>query len=115
MYYIHERPDHAWAADVFGGDKSEYDAIKHSSGGIINSGAGGNATTNYNAMLAAANAVASHPADSARYQTLCSLLDVDNFITYVLTNWFTGNHDWPAKNWYATHRNTPDGRWRFHS
>ncbi|MEN6428405.1 MAG: lamin tail domain-containing protein, partial [Phycisphaerales bacterium] len=26
MYYIHERPDHAWAAEVFGGDESEYDA-----------------------------------------------------------------------------------------
>jgi hypothetical protein len=115
MYYIHERPDHAWAAQVFGGDESEYDAVKHSSGGIVNSGAGGNASANYNAMLSAANAVGSDPTNAAKYQALRKLLDVDELITYLLANYYTGNHDWPAKNWYATHRNTPDGQWRFHS
>jgi len=115
MYYIHERPDHAWAAEMFGGDEDEYDAIKHSSSGVINDGLGGSARSNYNAMVAAASTVASNPDDLAAYEALCELLDVDNFISYILTNWFTGNHDWPHKNWYATHRNTPDGRWRFHS
>ena len=66
-------------------------------------------------MLSAANAVSADPTNAAKYQALCNLLDVDEFITYLLANWYTGNHDWPAKNWYATHRNTPDGRWRFHS
>ncbi len=115
MYYIHERPDHAWAAEVFGGDESEYDALKHNSSGIINSGSGDNATTNFNAMLNAANAVSADPANLTKYQALCNLLDVDEFITYLLADYYTGNHDWPAKNWYATHRNAPDGKWRFHS
>ncbi len=115
MYYIHERPDHAWAAEIFGGDEDEYDAIKHDSGNVINSGAGGNATTNYNAMLSAANAVASDPTNETKYQALCDLLDLDGFVAYLLANWYAGNQDWPDKNWYATHRNTPDGRWRFHS
>ena len=115
MYYIHERPDHAWAAGVFGGNEDEYDAIKHSSGGVINNGAGGSATANFNAMLAAANAVSSDPTNLAKYDALCKLLDVDDVITYLLANWFASNQDWPAKNWYATHRNTPDGQWRFHS
>jgi hypothetical protein len=116
MYYIHERPDHSWAAEMFGGDKEEYDALKHSSSGVINDGLGGSgATANFNAMLSAANAVAADPTNLAKYQTLCNLLDVDNFITYSLANWFAGNTDWPQKNWYFTHRNTPDGRWRIHS
>ena len=115
MYYIHERPDHAWAAETFGGDEDEYDAIKHNAGGVINSGVGGDATANYNAMVRAAQAVSADPDNMAKYQALCNLLDVDEFITYILTNWYTGNHDWPHKNWYATHRNTPDGKWRFHS
>jgi hypothetical protein len=115
VYWIHERPDDAWAAEMFGGNDTEYDALKHNSGDVINSGLGGNATANYNAMLAAANAVSADPANLAKYQALCNLLDVDEFITYLLANYYTGNHDWPAKNWYATHRNTPDGRWRFHS
>jgi len=115
MYYVHERPDHSWAAETFGGEKEEYDAIKHSTGDVVNDGAGGRAATNYNNMVAAASAVQSQPANMARYETLCQQLDVDNFITYLLANWFCGNHDWPHKNWYATHRNHPDGRWRFHS
>ncbi|MBN1361469.1 MAG: CotH kinase family protein [Sedimentisphaerales bacterium] len=115
MYYVHERPDHAWAAQIFGGDEDEYDAIKHSASGVINHSTGANATANYNAMLSAANAVAANPTDVARYATLCERLDVDDFISYLLANWFCGNHDWPSKNWYATHRNGPDGKWRFHS
>jgi len=115
MYYIHERPDHAWAAQIFGGDEDEYDAIKHRSSSVINDGLGGSATANYNAMLAAVSAVRSDPLSLTKYEALCERLDVDNFITYVLTNWYCGNHDWPHKNWYATHHNVPGGQWRFHS
>ena len=115
MYYIHERPDHAWAAEMFGADEDEYDAIKHNSGNVINNGIGGSATANYNSMISAANAVQSNPTSLTRYNALTQKLDVDNFITYLLANWFCGNHDWPHKNWYATHLNHTDGRWRFHS
>ncbi|MFC1792997.1 lamin tail domain-containing protein, partial [Planctomycetota bacterium] len=115
MYYIHERPDHAWAAEMFGGDEDQYDSIKHNSGNVINNGIGGSATANYNAMVNAANVVQSDPGNLAKYETLTQKLDVDDFITYLLSNWFCGNEDWPHKNWYATHRNHPDGRWRFHS
>ncbi|HUU17278.1 MAG TPA: lamin tail domain-containing protein, partial [Sedimentisphaerales bacterium] len=115
MYYVHERPDHSWAAETFGSDKEEYDAIKHNSSGVINNGTGGSARTNYNSMLSAARAVQSEPANLAKYEALCQKLDIDDFITYLLANWFCGNHDWPQKNWYATHRNHPDGLWRFHS
>ncbi len=115
LYYIHERPDHAWAAEVFGGNEDEYDAIKHSSGSVINNGTGGSATANFNAMLTAANAVGSDPTNLTKYDALCKLLDVEDFAAYLLANWFCGNHDWPQKNWYTTHRNTPDGKWRFHS
>ncbi len=115
MYYTHERPDHAWAAEMFGANEDEYDAIKHNSGGVINNGIGGSATANYNSMVNAANAVQSDPGSLTKYLTLTQKLDIDNFITYLLANWFPGNHDWPHKNWYATHRNHPDGKWRFHS
>jgi hypothetical protein len=117
MYYIHERPDHAWAAEMFGGDKDSYDAIKHNTGNVVNDGGGpnsGTARASFNAMVNAATAVSSDPTNLAKYNTLREKLDTDNFITYVLANWLPGNHDWPGKNWYATHRH-PDGLWRFHS
>ncbi|MBP8303516.1 MAG: lamin tail domain-containing protein [Phycisphaerae bacterium] len=116
MYYVHERPDDSWAAEMFGGEKEEYDCIKHSTARVVNNGNGisGGAVANFNAMLSAANAVAADPTNAAKYETLCRQLDVDNFITDLLAHWFALNWDWPEKNWYATHRNTPDGKWRFH-
>jgi len=115
MYYYHERPDHTWAAEMFGGEKEEYDCIKHNSSLVVNHSIGGNATSSYNSMVSAASAVASSPTNLARYNTLSNQLDVDNFITYLIVNWYGGNTDWPHKNWYATHRNAPGGLWRFHS
>ncbi|MDH4240989.1 MAG: lamin tail domain-containing protein, partial [Phycisphaerae bacterium] len=115
MYYLHERPDHSWAAEMFGGKKEEYDAIKHDTGKVINDGGGygsGTATSNFYDMLDAADLVG--PYTAATYNTLCDMLDVDNFITYILSHWYAVNWDWPSKNWYATHRH-PNGKWRFHT
>jgi hypothetical protein len=114
MYYFHERPDHSWAAEMFGGDRDEYDAIKHGSY-TVNDSIGGDAFDSYNDMLSAASAVQSDPTNATKYAALCQLLDVDNLITYLIVNWYAGNTDWPHKNWYATCRNHPDGRWRYHS
>jgi len=114
MYYIHERPDHAWAAETFGGNKDEYDAIKHSTSTVINNAVGGpGATASFNAMSSAATAAGSNPTNLAKWQTLEAQLDVDNVITYLLAEWFAANHDWPTKNWYATHKLA--GQWRFHT
>ncbi len=113
MYYVHERPDDAWAAEVFGGTKEEYDCLKHSTGRVVNNGLGGTAVANFNAMVAAASAVAADPTNAAKYDALRKQLDVDNFITDLLAHWFALNWDWPEKNWYATHR-SPEGPWRFH-
>ncbi len=114
MYYLHERPDHAWAAQMFGGEKEEYDALKHSPSGTVNDGIGGKAAANFSAMLRAADAMAADPTSLAKYDALCHMLDIDNFITDLLAHWFAVNWDWPEKNWYATHR-SPDGLWRFHT
>ena len=115
MYYVHERPDDAWAAEIFGGQKEEYDCIKHSTARVVNDGIGGSgAVANFNAMVNAANAVAADPTNADKYDALCRMLDVDNFITDLLAHWFALNWDWPEKNWYATHR-SPDGLWRFHT
>jgi len=115
MYYVHERPDDAWAAKMFGGEKEEYDVLKHYTNMVVNDGLGGSAIANFNTMVSAANAVAADPTNMARYDALCQKLDIDNFITDLLAHWFAVNWDWPNKNWYATHRNSPDGRWRFHT
>jgi len=114
MYYIHERPDHSWAAATFGGEKEQYDAIKHDPTNVINNGVGGaGALSSFNAMMQAARDARDNPTDIAYWQALEQQLDVDNLITYLLAHWFAGLHDWPGKNWYATHR--VGGQWRFHT
>ena len=115
MYCLHERPDQSWAAQTFGGEKDEYDVLKHgaTTNGVVNNGVGGSgAIANYNTMLAAANAVAADPTNATKYATLCGMLDIDNFITELLAHWYALNSDWPDKNWYATHQ--VGGLWRFH-
>jgi lamin tail-like protein/CotH protein/K319-like protein/chitobiase/beta-hexosaminidase-like protein len=122
MYYIHERPDHSWAAETFGGEKEEYDAVKHGNDDvtgddIINDGVGGDSiTVNWNTMKSAADNATTNPADPdylSDWQLVESHLDIDNLITYLLSHWFAPVDDWPDKNWYATHRE--GGQWRFHT
>lgn len=114
MYYLHERPDHSWAAETFGGEKEQYDAIKHNRSNVINNGVGGSgARTNFNTMSSAAGAAGSDPTNLTKWQTVQQHLDVDNLITYLLAHWFAPADDWPGKNWYATHR--VGGQWRFHT
>ncbi|MHC4113481.1 MAG: LamG-like jellyroll fold domain-containing protein, partial [Planctomycetota bacterium] len=114
MYYLHERPDHSWAAETFGGEKEEYDAVKHDWNKVINDGVGGaGAAANFTTMKGAANAAKGDPCSLTKWQTVEQHLDVDNLITYLLAHWFAGIHDWPSKNWYATHR--VGGQWRFHT
>ena len=113
MYYVHDRPDHAWAAEMFGGDKDEYHAVKHSPGDVINNGNGKSAFDSLQAMVAMARQVQNDPNNLELWDNFTQQLDIDNFITYLLANWLAGNHDWPQKNWYATARD--GGPWRFHS
>ena len=118
MYYVHDRPDHAWAEEMFGGDKEEQHALKHNKV-TVNNGNGNSAVGSYNAMLTAGTNAGGNPTDLAAWESLTDKLDVDNFITYILAHWFTGTNDWcsstSAKNIYYTCRDGSEGRWRFHT
>ena len=39
QYGLHERPDSSYAAQNFGGNKSEYDSIKHQPGRVVDGSA----------------------------------------------------------------------------
>jgi len=107
LYCVHERPDEHFSADYYGGDPDDYHVLKHGSGNIVH---GTNA--DYNAMFSVASGVS----DPAKYEQLKGYLDVDDFIDYMLVNFYVGNTDWAHHNWYASRNvNDPDGRWRFYS
>ena len=93
---------------ILGGDKDDYDVLKHTSGTVVNGSA-----DNYHAMLGLAR---QNLAYDTNYQNLAAVLDIDDFIDYMLVNFYAGNEDWDHHNWYATYnRVDPNGRWRFHS
>ena len=52
----------------------------------------------------------------SNYAAVQQKLDIDDFIDYMLVNYYAGNTDWAHKNWYASfNRVDANGRWRFHS
>jgi hypothetical protein len=40
-------------------------------------------------------------ADGSRNPAWANYLNVDNYIDYLLVNWFMGNNDWPHRNYYT--------------
>lgn len=42
-----------------------------------------------------------------------TLLDIDNFIDYLLLNIYAGTGDWPHNNWRAFRQRSPDSLWKF--
>ena len=105
---LHERPDDNFAAEYLGGDNDDYDAMKHRTSTVI---AGSN--TNYNAMLTLSRRDMS---DQDNYQAVAGVLHIENFISYMIANYYVGNSDWAHQNWYATYnRVSADGKWYYHS
>src|SRR6185436_19486529 len=49
-----------------------------------------------------------------QFQKLTRVLDLTNYIDYLLLNYYSGNQDWGEnKNWYAIRRHTPPGPFQY--
>ncbi|MCK4565625.1 MAG: CotH kinase family protein, partial [Verrucomicrobia bacterium] len=92
VYNTHERPDQNFAEDRFGGDKDEYDVIKH--GMEIVSGD----RVAWDQLISTING---NITDPSVYASVREQLDVDEFADYLLMNFYGGNNDWPHNNWYV--------------
>lgn len=112
LYNVVERPTEPFCAAYFGGDEEEWDAT--------NSGESRPDTSmaTWNAMISRARAGL---ADTASYQRIQGnnpdgtrnpayddLLDVENYIDYMLSNFWGGTGDWPGHNFYAACRRPPN-------
>jgi hypothetical protein len=111
VYYVHEKPTEDFAADYQGGDKEDYDVIKHS----LDRPAVAGTKANYVDLVQRVNAFAAAPTD-ANYQAVLDKLDVVDFVDYMIANFYGGNFDWAHQNWYASYnRVDPNGKWHFHT
>jgi autotransporter-associated beta strand protein len=103
IYNPSERPDAEFSASYFGGDPEDYDAMNHD--GVVD---GDNLA--WNAMRDLARAGITTP---AQYAAIQQYLDVDQFIDYMLLNFYGSNQDWPDNNWTATRLREPGAGYRF--
>ena len=121
LYDMHERADEHFAESYLGGNNDDYDVIKHRTTTEVN-GVDLNpdpnvyessAIANYAALL---NLVRQDMTQQANYDAVAAKLDVDDFISYMIINYYVGNDDWAHQNWYASfNRVDPNGKWRYHS
>ncbi|MGL1935648.1 MAG: CotH kinase family protein [Fibrobacterales bacterium] len=105
MYYIHERPDQHFAQSYLGRNDKKYNVIKHTVEDVVSG-----TNTSYKELW---NRARKDLTLDANYEAVAKLLDIPDYINYLLINVYTGNIDWAYKNWYATQHKK--GKWRFHS
>lgn len=101
VYDVTERLSEKHMAAYMGGHELDYDVMNH------NGLAAGNRTA-FDRMVKLA--------ESSDYERLIGeqLLDMENYIDYILVNFYMGNVDWGDNNWYAArNRELPDKGFRF--
>jgi hypothetical protein len=104
LYNASERPDHAFSASYYGGEKEDWDAVHD---GVPTNGN----LSQWNEMLRQATAARTsldaymklqgRNPDGSPNPAYLHLLDVPNYADYLIVNLWGGNWDWPWKNWWA--------------
>ena len=121
IYCPAERPEASYAESYFGGDKLDYDVVKHSGApSYTNEATDGDiqawlrlwqmATNGFSSDAAYERARGNNP-DGSRNPSYEILLDVDNLIDYQLIAAYAGSYDGPVtltgvspNNWYGIRR-----------
>lgn len=99
IYNLSERIDDNYCKIHFGGKKSDYDVIKQEGALVASEGN----LQKWNELIS----LSSKAEQISTYNRIIGtgenepLLDVDNFIDYMLLNFYVGNVDWDYHNWFA--------------
>ncbi len=113
LYNPVERPDDAFSASYYGGDKEDWDVFRHKSFARntgdtdaltqlrLESAAVGPSTEAYQRLQG------KNP-DGTPNPSYPHLLDVPNYIDYMIINYWGGNWDWPWNNYWLARKRTPD-------
>ncbi len=109
LYNPVERPDEFLAAGHLGGDDEDYDVIKWRRGVGHQVAAGDN--TGWTGLI---SLIRGNPQNTATYAQIQERLDLENFVDYLLVNFFIGNQDWVDNNVYAMRNRAIDGPFRFY-
>ena len=110
VYNVVERPDDSVGENYFGARKQDWDGVN--SGSATNEGS----TSSWNQLKSLVSGISNAGSESSRtaiYMQAQGLnpdgtnnpampdyVDIDNYIDYLIVNWYMGNNDWPHKNYY---------------
>ncbi len=107
VYDFGERVDAAFAASYLGGEKEQYDAIASKPTEAVDGD-----LTAYNTMTSFIRN--NSMAVLTNYSEAQQMLDMPNFIDYMLLNFYGANQDWGADgNWNAIRVRTPEGKFKY--
>ena len=118
LYNLAERPDQDLSADAYGGRARDWDVL-YDLGEVGSTGAEAmqGDFDAWNQMLAICRGTGGSYEEFQRVQGLdvdglplegvTPLLDLDNYLDYLIVNLWAGHWDWPWKNWWAA-RDTSD-------
>lgn len=94
VYNISEKLNDDFMEAYMGGSTDDYDVVKDHNGVVDGT------RTEFNAMMnLSSNGFESY--NSYRYIVDNEILDVKNFIDYMMLNFYIGNKDWDGNNWIA--------------
>ena len=112
LYNPVERPDTAFSATYFGGDEEDWDGINSTQP------TGESQTTAWNTLMsmagqgletvAAYQRLQGNNPDGTNNPDYEDYLDIENYISFLLANYYGGNNDWMSHNWYAGRLRGPD-------
>jgi len=97
IYNVAERVNDQYGKDHLGGSKSDIDVVKIEEDGGNHHEASEGTLDAWNQMIE----LSKQASKAKNYQQLQTMLDIDNFIDYMLINQYAGNTDWAHHNWYA--------------
>ena len=120
LYNPEERPDTSFSATYIGGEKEDWDGINS------NAPTGGGSRVAWDALMDMADAgltsndayqmVQGNNPDGTDNPAYEDYLDIDNYIDYLLLNFWGGNNDWVTHNWYAGRLRGPQSTgWKSYS
>ena len=116
IYDVVERPEASFSATYNGGDKDEWDTLNT---GALRSGSyaawselikvsRGADTPDQKVSNAALLQLLGKAPDGTDDPAREVLLDLEDYIDYLIVNFYGGNVDWPGRNYYAGRRRGPD-------
>ena len=120
LYNPVERPDASFSSSYYGGEKEDWDAFKHKSFDVVQGD-----RTALNLMLAQCQQAGQSYEAFMRLQgrnpdgtvnpAYPCLLDLPNYVDYLIVNYWGGNWDWPWNNyWLGRNRTAASTGFKFY-